>query len=135
MNNPRTEAMLTSYRSAGLSGVVQDASPHRLIALLLEGALARLAAARGAIETSDLDQKGRMIGSAISIVAALRGCLDARAGSDVAVNLESLYEYMNRRLLDASVRNERAAVDEVIGLLREVSAAWEAIPAVTARAA
>jgi flagellar protein FliS len=128
MNNPRTEAMLSSYRNAGLGGVVQDASPHRLIAMLLDGAMTRLAAARGAMESNDAAQKGRLIGAAMGIVAGLRGCLDARAGGDVAINLESLYEYMNRRLLDASARNERGAIDEVIGLLREVSAAWEQIP-------
>jgi flagellar protein FliS len=70
-----------------------------------------------------------MIGGAMSIVSALRGCLDVAAGGQVAANLESLYTYMNRRLLDASARNERAAIDEVLDLLREVATAWEAMPA------
>lgn len=129
MSNPRTEAMLSSYRNAGLTGVIQDASPHRLVYLLLDGALSRLALARSAMETSDAAQKGRMIGSAMSIVSALRSNLDVGAGGQIAVNLESLYDYMNRRLLDASVRNERAAVDEVIGLVRELASAWDAMPA------
>jgi len=128
MNNPRTEAMLSSYRNAGLTGVVQEASPHRLIHLLLDGALSRLALARSAMETSDSAQKGRMIGAAMNIVSTLRASLDVGAGGQIAANLESLYDYMNRRLLDASVRNEPAAVDEVIGLVRELATAWDAMP-------
>jgi flagellar protein FliS len=134
MSNPRTEAILSSYRSAGLTGVVQDASPHRLIHLLLDGALTRLAAARSAMDAADAAQKGSMIGSAMSIVSALRGCLDVGTGGQLAGNLEALYDYMNRRLLDASARNQREAVDEVIGLMRELAQAWEAMPA-TAKAA
>ena len=43
-------------------------------------------------------------------------------------NLEGLYDYMNRRLLLANVKNDTEALDEVSGLLRELKEAWDAIP-------
>ncbi len=125
----RTEAMLTTYRSAGLSGVVQEASPHRLIQLLLDGACSRLAVARGALAAHDPAQKGRLIGEAIGILSALRGTLDLRAGGEIAAALDALYDYMIRRLLEASAHGETEPLVEADSLLREIKSAWEAIPA------
>lgn len=120
---------MKAYRSAGLGGVVQEASPHRLIQLLLDGACGRLAVARGAMNASDPAQKGRLVGEVIGILAALRGRLDARNGGDIAVHLDALYDYMIRKLLEASARTDTRGIEEVESLLREIKAAWDAIPA------
>lgn len=129
MSPARTEAMLKTYRSAGLAGVVQEASPHRLIQLLLDGACGRLAVAGGAIAADDPAQKGRLIGETIGILSALRGTLDFGAGGEIATALDALYDYMIRRLLEASAHGDAATLREVDLLLREIKSAWEAIPA------
>lgn len=128
MSPPRTEAMLRMYRSAGIGGVVQEASPHRLIHMLLDGAISRLAVAGGAITAGDLPQKGRLIGDAMNIIGTLRGSLDFGAGGEIASALDSLYEYILRRLLEASAQNDAKIIAEVTGLLGEIKSAWDAIP-------
>jgi flagellar protein FliS len=46
----------------------------------------------------------------------------------VARNLDGLYDYMVRTLVDANVHNDEAKLLEVRQLLAEVKAGWDAIP-------
>lgn len=124
MKNP-----LQGYRSQGLKEVVENATPHALIQMMMGGALDRIASARGCMEHGDIPGKGEQIGWAISIIDGLRVSLDKPAGGELAENLDRLYDYMMRRLLEANVRNEAAGLDEVAGLLRQIKSAWDAIPA------
>lgn len=118
-----------AYRSAGAHGRVADADPHRLVQLLLEGALDRLAMARGHLQAGRIAQKGETLSRAIAIVDSLNAHLDLERGGEIAANLRGLYDYATRRLLEANLRNDVAAIDEVAGLLREVKAGWDAIAA------
>ena len=119
---------LNQYRDAGARAEASEANPHRLIQMLFEGALERIAVARGAMQQGDAAVKGERISRAIDIVEGLRAHLDMERGGEVAANLESLYEYMARRLMEANLRDDVAALDEVANLLREVKAGWDAIP-------
>jgi flagellar secretion chaperone FliS len=121
---------LNRYRDAGVLAEVNDASPHRLIQMLFEGALERIATARGAIRQGDVALKGERISRAIDIIEGLRAHLDLEKGGPVAANLDSLYEYMGRRLTEANARNDAAILEEVANLIREVKAGWDAIPGV-----
>jgi flagellar protein FliS len=53
--------------------------------------------------------------------------LDNDRGANVAVNLDKLYDYMQRRLLEANLKNDMAMVEEVSGLLVKVKTSWDAI--------
>lgn len=121
-------AALRQYRSASAVGAAADASPQKLIEMLYEGALERLAGARGAIQRSDTPLKLTLLGGAIEIVEHLRLCLDRNAGGAIARNLDALYEYMTARLLRANLDNDLGALDEVSGLLREIKSAWDQLP-------
>lgn len=118
---------LQQYQQMGMQSQVADANPHRLVRLMLDGALARIAAARGAMEAREVPKKGELIGKAIGLVEGLRVSLDADRGGELAENLEALYDYMTRRLLEANVRNDTAILDEVSSLLREIRDGWVAI--------
>ncbi|HEX7762674.1 MAG TPA: flagellar export chaperone FliS, partial [Cellvibrio sp.] len=80
MSNYNPQEALKQYQKLGIESEVSHASPHRLIQLLFEGALGRLAAAQGAMERGDLAVKGEMLGKAIGIVGGLRSSLDMEAG-------------------------------------------------------
>ena len=120
-------AALKQYQTVNTQAQAMEASPHRLIQMLMEGGLTRLAQARGAMERDQTALKGELIGKAFGIIGGLREGLDLQQGGEVAANLDSLYEYMVARLLEANLKNEAAPLDEVVGLLRNVKSGWDAI--------
>ncbi|HBC24316.1 MAG TPA: flagellar protein FliS [Pseudomonas sp.] len=120
-------AAMKQYQSVNTNAQLVDASPHRLIQMLMEGGLTRLAQARGATERGDVAQKGALIGKAVDIIGGLREALNLEAGGQIAANLDSLYAYMTSRLIEANLKNDLAIIDEVTGLLREVKSGWDGI--------
>lgn len=118
---------LRQYQNVNTGAQVVEASPHRLIQMLLEGALERLAKARGAIEREQLALKGEMLGKSIAIVMALRESLDFERGGEIASNLDALYDYIAQRLLDVTRNNQLAPLDEAVSLLREIKEGWDGI--------
>lgn len=118
---------MKQYQSVNTQAQAVDASPHRLIQMLMEGGLTRIAQARGAMERQQTAMKGELIGKAIGIIGGLREGLDLQQGGELAANLDSLYQYMVSRLLEANMKNDAVQLDEVAGLLRNVKTGWDAI--------
>ena len=118
---------MRQYQTVNTQAQAVDASPHRLIQMLMEGGLTRIAQARGAMERQQTALKGEFIGKAIGIVGGLREGLDLQKGGELAANLDSLYQYMLSRLLEANVKNDTMLLDEVAGLLRNVKSGWDVI--------
>jgi flagellar protein FliS len=118
-----------AYAKVGLETGVSALPPHKLIAMLYEGALLAIGEARAHMQAGgDPQAKGGAISKAIQIIdEGLKASLDQRAGGTLAAQLWQLYEYMSRRLLLASLRNEVAGLDEVERLLRDIKEAWEQI--------
>jgi len=120
-------AALRQYQTVNTHAQVSDASPHRLIQMLMEGGLSRLAQAKGAMLHGQQAAKGELISKAIGIIGGLRESLDLQKGGEIATNLDRLYEYMVARLVEANIGNDPALIDEVAGLLRNVKSGWDAI--------
>lgn len=120
-------AALQQYQTVNTQVQALEASPHRLIQMLMEGGLSRIAQARGAMERGQTELKGELISKSIAIVGGLRGALDHQQGGELAANLDGLYEYMAGRLLQANRSNEPALLEEVAALLREIKSGWDAI--------
>jgi flagellar protein FliS len=125
--NPR--AALAQYGQSSLQSEVAAASPHRLIQLLMEGALEKIAKSKGFLQRGEVAEKGRHIGWAVSIIDSLRTSLDHDQGGELAGNLEALYDYMERRLVQANAQNNEEILDEVADLLRDIKSAWDELPA------
>jgi flagellar protein FliS len=106
-----------------------DADPHRLIQLLLDGALERMAMAKSRITAKDYEGKNNLLNKSIEIVGGLRGFLNHDKGGELSKNLEALYDYIERRLFEANVRNDVTMIDECGRLLREVKQGWDGIRA------
>lgn len=116
-----------AYGAVAVHSGVEAASPHRLVQMLMEGALQKMFAARMALQQGNVQARGENISWAISILDGLRDGLDIGKGGEIAGNLDDLYEYMGRRLLEANLRSDQTILDEVIELLREIKSAWDAI--------
>ena len=120
---------MRQYQSANNQAQAIEADPHRLMQMLMEGGLTRLAQARGAMERDQTALKGELLSKAIGIVGGLRQALDAQKGGEIAENLDRLYEYMTTRVMEANLKNDPAIIEEVSDLLREIKSGWDAIAA------
>ncbi len=125
-------AAVRAYANVGLETGVNSAHPHGLIAMLFEGALLALARARQGMLAKDIAARGNAISKAIQIIdEGLKASLIHNdrdsGGGELASNLHALYDYMGRRLLFASLKNDLNAINEVCRLLTELKDAWNAI--------
>ena len=105
-----TNGVLKAYKQVGVQNEVTLANPHRLVQMLLDGALDRIAIAKGHMARGEIAEKGGNISKAIAIVDGLRMSLNGESGGAIANNLDELYEYMGRRLLQANVDDNPASV-------------------------
>jgi len=126
--SPRSsQGFSNAYRRVGIETGVESASPHRLVAMLFDGAIESIAQARGAMQAGQIEAKGRAIGRAARIVdEGLKSNLSA-AGGALASDLGELYAYVARRLLHANLHNDAAALDECQRLLEPLRQAWASI--------
>ncbi|WP_439134328.1 flagellar export chaperone FliS [Pseudomaricurvus sp.] len=120
-------AAMQSYGQVQVSAGVEDASPHRLIGMLYEGLLTRIAQAKGALQQKDIATKGKKVSEAINILMGLREFLDVDSGGEVAQSLDSLYDYIQRTLTQAHMKNDESKFDECRDLLLPITGAWAEI--------
>ncbi|SOY69378.1 FilS: flagellar biosynthesis; Belongs to the fliS family [Cupriavidus taiwanensis] len=121
-------ASANAYAQVGVQTGAMSASPHKLIAMLYDGARAAIARARFHLEGGNIAERGNAISKAIDIIDnGLRAVLDHDVGGEISANLEALYEYMVRRLMLANLRSDAALLSEVDTLLESLASAWAQI--------
>lgn len=121
-----------SYAQVGVETAVMSASPHQLITLLFDGALNSLARAKILIEQGEglkqVTEKGNAISKSIGIIdGGLRAALNRDINPELVDNLDSLYEYMTSKLIEANLHNDVASIELVIKLLSNIADAWKQI--------
>lgn len=117
----------SSYRSLDLEISVAQADPHKLVAMLFDGACLAIAQARRALCEGRIPAKGEATGRAVRIIEeGLKASLDARGG-EIASNLQALYDYMARRLLSANLNSDDSHYAEVERMLDQLRDAWHEI--------
>ena len=119
---------LSAYTQTNIESIVHEATPHKLISMLLKGATDALAQAIGAIERKDFEGKSKKISKATEIILNLQTYLDSEKGGEVADNLNELYTYMVKALIDANRTNDLEKLREVSGLLDTVADGWTSVP-------
>ncbi|MFT4518773.1 MAG: flagellar protein FliS [Halioglobus sp.] len=120
---------LNAYKSVDVQSGITDATPHQLVAMLISGALDRVASAKGAVSRGEISRKGELVSSVIAIIDSLRATLDHEKGGEISQNLASLYDYIERTLVQANLASDVTLLDEVSRLLTEIKEGWESIPA------
>ncbi|MGM0535156.1 MAG: flagellar export chaperone FliS [Pseudomonadota bacterium] len=118
----------SAYAKVGVESGVMSASPHQLIVMLFDGALAAIRTARIHLEEGNSAEKGKAISKALDIVNnGLAAALDAERGGEIAERLGSLYDYVTRLLLSANLRNDAESLDQAETLLNDIASAWREI--------
>ena len=128
MSFPPNASKLAAYRSTSAHAGVAASDPHGLIVMLMDGALERIATARGMMSHGNTAEKAQLLTRAVAIIDELRNSLNFKSG-ELAHNLDALYEYMCTRLMQASASNKPEWLDEVSRLLNEIRSAWLQLPA------
>ncbi|MFK7795421.1 MAG: flagellar export chaperone FliS [Gammaproteobacteria bacterium] len=128
MNSLNSNQALASYQQMGAYGQVEEANGHELIRLLLETLSVRIAEAKTCIQEKNISEKITRLTKALNILDGLRMSLNIEEGGEIASNLDDLYDYMQRQLIQANAHNDLPILDEVKGLVEEIKSAWVLIP-------
>lgn len=118
---------IKQYQQLETQSRIEDASPHRLIQIMMERALAKIGLARTQMKEGQVEEKGNNISDVISIINGLQASLNHKADPRMSENFDALYAYMMRRLLEANLHNNDSMLAEVSSLLGEIKEAWDAI--------
>lgn len=117
---------------AYLEGRISSADPLELVRLLYQGASDAVRQARRHLSEGDIAGRSRAISNAFDILAELLGSLDRERGGELAVRLARLYDYMQRRLIEANLQQSDGPLAEVLALLATLGEAWEGAQTQTA---
>lgn len=128
MFSPMASRSAAAYKRASIESSVEMADPHQLVTLLFDALARSIGSAKLTLQAGDIPGKCKHIGNAISILEeGLRAPLDLERGGEIAHNLNRLYEYCVKRLIDANLQNDVAALDEVTQVLEPVVSGWKQI--------
>ncbi len=105
----------------------ESLSSHRVISLLLDGALERISQAKACVRDGNEEDKLVLIAKLIGIVNGLRQSLNMEQGGAIAINLEKLYSYMAERLAHCESCEDMDVLVEVGRLITNVKEGWDAI--------
>lgn len=108
-----------------LANEVMQASPKRLIELLLEGCIKNLKLAVIAIDKEDVNLAHNKLVRAQDIISELRYSINEEVGGEVAQQFIQLYEYINNQLLLANLKKDKAVVEKIEGMVEELLATWK----------
>lgn len=119
--------MWRDAHDAYLESRIETANPIELVRLLYQGATSAVRDARRHLAAGEIGARCRCISRAYAILTELTVSLDRSAGGDLSLRLTCLYDYMQRRLLEANFQQADPPLVEVLGLLTTLGEAWDGI--------
>lgn len=110
------------YRSQSVA-----TSPQQLVLMCYDGIVMFLGRVRGHIESRNIEQKMKFLNKAMAILEELQGSLDFQKGGEIAVNLDRLYDYFIRELVNVGRNDDVKTLDHIVKLTKELRSAWEKV--------
>ena len=104
---------------------VITSDPKRLVVMCYQGVIDNLKAAQKKCLEKEFEGKAKAVAKAQDFLNELMHALDFEQGGEIARNLDSLYNYMSRRIIYAEANRTMEPIEEVIGLIEELKGAWE----------
>ncbi|OFW46068.1 MAG: flagellar export chaperone FliS [Acidobacteria bacterium RIFCSPLOWO2_12_FULL_67_14b] len=112
----------------------QSRTPLELVVMLYDGALRFLAVARDAVERKDIHARRDAISRVLAIISELQSTLDMDRGGTLAADLDGLYGYITRRVMDAALHNDTVPLDDARRLIETLRDGWQTIAVPTGAA-
>lgn len=113
--------------SSGKVDMELDANPHRLVQMVYQSILEKLAIMKGAIDRGDLVSKSQLNTKLQLLFVELRKSINYDLGGEISTNLDNLYEYCARLVSQANAAGDKNKLDEVIGLIGIIKESWDKI--------
>jgi flagellar protein FliS len=111
---------------------VEGASPVGLVVLLYGGAVTALLRASAAIDANDIEKRVKELNKVLAIIAQLQGTLDFEKGGSVAQTLDKFYHVMRAQVIEASIKNSKAVIEDLIKNMTSLKEAWQQVERETA---
>ena len=103
---------------------ISTSSQGKLIIMMYEGAVKFVKMAMEGLDNNDLSKKGIYINKTHDIINELSFALDMKKGGDVAIRLETLYQFILHQLTLANIKSDRKALESIINVLVPLHEAW-----------
>lgn len=116
------------YQKTSIATEVFQASPHRLIQMLFEGAINNLLKAKGRFEADKVELAEEPLNKASKIVSELQASLDFQYNAELPQNLYYIYDYVKTCMIMCVAKKDSARIDEALNLLKELKSGWDEIP-------
>jgi flagellar secretion chaperone FliS len=104
--------------------ITTSSDPLRLVVLLYEGILRHIGSAILCVKTKNVEARVNHINRALAMIAELQATLNHEKGGEIAKNLDRLYVYWRRRIVEANVQNSAGPLEEIQHLVKELWSAW-----------
>jgi flagellar protein FliS len=121
--------MPTSSLSSYAVNEVLNAPPERLVQILYQLGIKAIVSARACLRAKDIPGRVAHINKAFDVAAELLNGLDFEAGAEIASNYGRLYDYCQRRLIEANTSQSDEILAEVQSLFEDLGEAWQVVVA------
>lgn len=101
---------------------VMTASPGELTLMLYNGCIKFINQAKLFIEQKNIEKANNAIIRAQDIIQELMVTLNM--DYEISKNLAALYDYMNRRLIDANISKDTQILEEILDMVTELRDTW-----------
>ena len=102
---------------------IMTASPQELTMMLYDGALKFGNQAKVAMENGDVEKTHNLIVRVQAIISEFQATLDM--SYDVSEGMALMYDYIQRRLIDANIKKDPEILEEALGFVREMRNTWK----------
>lgn len=120
-------AVRARYQNVDLASRVEGASPHGLVAILLDELLKSLDAMAAACRRRDFSQRGTSQARALNMLNGLESSLDHEKGGEIAQSLSTIYREARRLAIAGGRENDAEQVVRARTMVAEIASAWQAI--------
>ncbi|MDF2535995.1 MAG: flagellar protein FliS [Bacillales bacterium] len=118
----------SAYKSYQQNSVL-TATPGELTLMLYNGCIKFIRQAKFAMTENNVENKNTYLQKAQNIIRELMVTLDQK--QPVSKSMLQMYDYMNRRLIEANIKNDVAILDEVEGFVAEFRDTWKQVIEIT----
>ncbi len=114
-----TYSALNQYKQ----NTVLTATPEELTLMLYDGAIKFMNIAKYSIKNNDKERAHKSLIRAQDIVVELNSTLNM--DYEVSKNLETLYDFVIDKLIDANINKQGEPIDEALDILTELRDTWK----------